>query len=356
MEIGSEFWIDDDILIEDCNDLPPWLSRFGDVVLTTSGRGALSTILDQVKPKVKNVLLPSYICDSVILPFEKAGYELKYYDVDDNFMPIDMDSIENSNPGMFLHMGYFGFNTNAALHSTIRELKQAGVLIVEDITHTLFSAYTRSSCNDYFLASLRKWFGIPSGGVLASTHPFNVEKKSIHEAFVSTRATALQRKAEYLARPTQALKAEFAELFGKAETLLNTDVSVYSIDAMSYDIISHIDVNLLTHKRRENYTFLFDRLKECKGLAFLGPSLDEQTCPFFFPILVREDRNRLQVMLAKKGIYCPSHWPAPINLPEKELLLSQSLFDGELSIPCDQRYGLREMEYIVNEIAATLSC
>jgi len=257
---------------------------------------------------------------------------------------------------VFLHMGYFGFNTNAALHSTIRELKQAGVLIVEDITHTLFSAYTRSSCNDYFLASLRKWFGIPSGGVLASTHPFNVEKKSIHEAFVSTRATALQRKAEYLARPTQALKAEFAELFGKAETLLNTDVSVYSIDAMSYDIISHIDVNLLTHKRRENYTFLFDRLKECKGLAFLGPSLDEQTCPFFFPILVREDRNRLQVMLAKKGIYCPSHWPAPINLPEKELLLSQSLFDGELSIPCDQRYGLREMEYIVNEIAATLSC
>lgn len=350
MEIGSEFWIDDDILIEDCNDLPPWLSRFGDVVLTTSGRGALSTILDQVKPKVKNVLLPSYICDSVILPFEKAGYELKYYDVDDNFMPIDMDSIENSNPGMFLHMGYFGFSTNEILLKTISKLKSESVIIIEDVTHTLFSEHHKSIENDFVIGSIRKWFGTPSGGFLASDKIINYELFDADNEFINLRRSSLNRKFEYMKSRNKSMKSIHLLAFNRAEQVLDEDIKPYKIDHTSEMIIKNIDYKQLQSSRKRNYDFLLKHLSRVDGIEVIFKDLGSDITPMVFPIYVKSKRDELRYNLINKEIYCAVHWPIPKQVNVRLNSATKNMYDSILSIPCDQRYQIEDMCRITNEI------
>ena len=43
-----------------------------------------------------------------------------------------------------------------------------GIIIVEDITHSLLSDCWQS-CADYMVGSLRKWCAIPDGGILIKT-------------------------------------------------------------------------------------------------------------------------------------------------------------------------------------------
>ena len=59
-EIGSEFWVDRNNLPEDSIEIPYWLNRFGNVVLTTSGRAAISLALSQFKPK-KSIITFVYL-------------------------------------------------------------------------------------------------------------------------------------------------------------------------------------------------------------------------------------------------------------------------------------------------------
>jgi len=352
MEIGSEFWIDDDSLIKDSNDMPRWLSRFGDVVLTISGRSAISLILDQVKPKVKNVLLPSYICDSVILPFEKAGYELKYYDVDQHLKPIDIESIKSSNAGIFLHMGYFGFSTNEILSDTISSLKSESVIIIEDATHTLFSKKHKPIESDFIIGSIRKWFGTPSGGFLASDKVMKFELFDSDKEFINLRRSSLHWKFEYMKSGNKSMKSAYLLGFNRAEQLLDEDIKSYKIDQDSETIIKKLDYKHLQSSRKRNYEFLLKQLSGIDGIEVIFNDLGYDIIPMFFPIYVKRNRDKLRYNLVEKEIYCPVHWAIPKQLNGHLNNITKDIYDSILSIPCDQRYQIEDMRRITNAICS----
>ena len=167
MEIGSEFWLDG--LPEKAPVIfPEYLKGYGDMTFTTSGAGALTLLLQQIEPKTKIALLPAYICESVIEPFLEMGYHCHYYEVNGDLVP-DLESIRSfSEVGVFFHLGYFGFPTNSNLSGVLEYFKKESVLIIEDVTHSLFSGFGHSKFNDFYIGSFRKWFGVPSGGFLAA--------------------------------------------------------------------------------------------------------------------------------------------------------------------------------------------
>jgi len=352
-EIGSEFWLDHNDAEVDCAPFR-WLECFGHFALVASGRAAITRALELECITKGTVLLPAYTCEAVVQPFAEQGLMCRFYGVNENLEP-DIDCIrEVEDVSVFLHMGYFGFNSNKSLDSAIHSLKQSGAIIVEDVTHTLFSTHTRHNSNDYYVASLRKWFGAPSGGVIASSRKISATGKNANKELVEIRTDALSKKARYISSPDPELKREFNILFRQAEQLLNTDASASDIDEMSRDIVFRTDAGRLISKRRENYTYLYERLTGCKDITVLGHSLSQQSCPLCFPVLVHGARDWLQSELAKKGIYCPAHWPPPSNLTEDEFDSARVLYDCEMSIPCDQRYGLSEMEYIADIIETLL--
>lgn len=351
-EIGSEFWIDDNNLVEGKNEMPLWLKRFGNIVLTTSGRGALSLLLDHVKPRFKSVLLPSYICDSVILPFELAGYELTYYDVDEYLKPIDIDMIKISNVGIFLHMGYFGFSTNEILSDLISILKSESVIAIEDVTHTLFSQRNNPIESDFIIGSIRKWFGIPSGGFLASDKTMNFELIDANVDLINTRRSSLNQKFEYMISGNESIKSAYLSGINRAEQILDEDVKAYKIDQQSETIIKNFDYKQLQSSRKRNYEFLLKHLSDVDGIEVIFSDLGNDVTPIFFPIYVKSNRDELRRKLIENEIYCPIHWPIPKQVNGNLNIITKNIYESILSLPCDQRYQIEDMHRIINEIVS----
>ena len=349
MEIGSEFWLEKQVVVDYDDKIPHWLKKYGDIVLTSSGRGAISLVLDQVDPKIKRVLLPSYVCDSVLLPFEKAGYELIYYDVDKQFKPQKIE-IENIDIGIFFHMGYFGFQTNQILNDTISKLRARSVIIIEDVTHTLFSSYQKPMDNDFVIGSIRKWFGVPSGGFVASSKIINAQLLYPPNEFIDLRISSLKMKFEYIKTLNKSLKDSYLVGFRKAEQILDEDVDSYRIDRMSEMIIKYINIDKIEKVRRSNFQFLLKHLKDVKGIEVVFQNIKYDVIPIFFPIYINHNRDKLRSDLISKEIYCPIHWSFPNQLEGHLSSETKEIYDSILSIPCDQRYGIKDMKRIIDVI------
>lgn len=346
-EIGSEFWLNDTPNELD-SEIPDWINQFGNATLTSSGRGAISLFLQKIQPKFKTALLPAYVCDSVIIPFIEQGYTCYYYDLNERLMP-DIESINSYNDiGVFFHMGYFGFPTNNQLADVILKLKTKGSIIIEDITHTLYSEYSRPKYNDYYVASLRKWFGLPSGGVLVSVDGYISESSEHNDYLADIRRQALLIKGDYIVSPDAALKSQYLKLFAQGEEFLDRDVAPYQIDDISRRLIGTLNSDLLKEKRRENFKILSEGIQLMNYIDSVFLTLPDSVCPMFYPIYVNTNRNKIRQLLIEHEIYCPIHWPIPYQIgyiQDKKVI---EIYNNIISIPCDQRYGRQEMEKIIS--------
>jgi hypothetical protein len=348
-EIGSEFWIDNYNTNETNSGIPLWLNKFGNIVLTSSGRGAISLALSQFKPKIKKALLPLYICDSVIMPFEYAGYEIIYYELDEYFTPQIKDK-ENIDIGVFLHMGYFGFPTNENLVKFVSRLKSKAVVVIEDVTHNVFSSYSRVIDSDFIVGSIRKWFGVPSGGFLSSSNNIKVQLENHPGAFIELRTNGLLKKFEYMESMDISLKEEYLQNFREAEELLDKDIHSYRIDKTSQKIINSLNSKNLINSRIENYKILSKNLQYIDDIKIIFEKLDNNVCPMFFPIYVKGNRDRLRLDLINRKIYCPIHWSIPEQVKGYLDNKTEYIYNSILSIPCDQRYNGDDMWRIISTI------
>lgn len=105
------------------------------------------------------------------------------------------------------------------------------------------------------------------------------------------------------------------------------------ICAGHYDDIyaaNYLDIDFIRDKRRSNAEVIINKI----GCMF---ELKEQDCPLFVPIIT-EKLNMLRKYLIDHQVYCPVHWPR------------NSLGNKELSLICDQRYDIEDMEYICSLI------
>lgn len=353
-EIGSEFWISEP-KISSTNELPYWLKSWGNYVLTTSGRGAMSLLLQNVQPKYKTVLLPSYICDAVITPFERHGYTCLYYELNENLEAVFDNYILENDIGVFLHMGYYGFPTNSSLDHIISRLKEKSVIIIEDITHTLFSDFERSAFNNYYIASIRKWIGIPSGGLLASSEVnFNYDLP-IDDPFVNMRKKALELKTHYVNGTAEVQKESYLKLFEDAEEYLDNHIYSYTIDDLSAFIINGLDNKMIVNRRKENFNFLLKELKDLYFLKSIFTELPDEVCPMFYPVYVKTDRVSFRKYLIDNKIYCPIHWPVPNQVKDQYSNRTKYIYNTILSIPCDQRYGIEDMTRIIEVVGNYVS-
>ncbi len=346
-EIGSEFWLE--FLPENSiKTVPAWLKNFGDVTFTSSGRGAISLMLEEIgELPNKSALLPSYICQSVVMPFVKKGYICKFYDINPDLTP-DLDSIKKAGtPGIFFHLGYFGFPTNYVLADVVDELSSKGVVIVEDVTHTLFSGVPKFEANDYYIASLRKWLGLPSGGVLIGAKIKLEREPSINPYFSQLREVALLTKKHYRDRGSHFLKEKYRTYFKKAESWLNSNVGAYSMDDKSLTIINMINVEQLREKRFNNFGYLFKGLCNNPIIVPIFDLPDPALCPFFMPVYVFCNRNNIQRFLAKEAVFCPIHWEIPFLSCFRLGNKTKGIYQNILSIPCDQRYTFSDMGRII---------
>lgn len=175
-ELGSEFNLSLNNLRTVKNNLFQYMSKYR-VQWYDYGRSAIRHI---PVPKNKIILLPEFICESVIDCFDRSM--VNFYKVVDNF-DIDIEDLTgkvNSDVGIIYVAYYFGYIQNEDTMQKIKKIAHKyGVTIVEDTTQSLFSEH--EIIGDYAVASIRKWMPIPMGGMLYTNlgGTFQVRKAAI---------------------------------------------------------------------------------------------------------------------------------------------------------------------------------
>lgn len=309
-----------------------------DSAFTFCGRTAIETVLENLREKRK-AQLPAYCCDSMIEPFRRAGKDVSFYDVSyQDGMAIDCVIEENTD--ILLWCNYFGFHVSMP---EVEEFLSKGGVIIEDMTHSLFSDQMADRRSTYMVASLRKWDGFLCGGYCSSrAEPLkNKPNREPAPAFLSMRDRAMAEKREYLEDQDEEKKKDYLFLFREADRWLAEHFTGTRMDARSEQCFVTIDAETIRNRRRRNADILYNGLREHPYIKPLFPA-GAMDCPLFFPVIIEKGRDQVRKKLTENRIYCPVHWPHP------KADCSSNLYDMELSLICDQRYGEEEMARILS--------
>lgn len=317
-EIGSEFW---DIPAGGQNRLFPDSTQW-----FLSGRSALQTIIKQ--SGIQTAAMPSWCCDSMIRPFLDAEVKVSFYPVYmDGGLVQDLSCVDAE---AILVMDYFGYTVQV-------DLEGYSGTVIRDVTHSLLSKTYDDA--HYYFGSLRKWAGFWTGGY---GWGFDCGCLPADTAYIHLRQKAMVEKEAYI-QGTSESKAYLAT-YARAEEYLEQCPMAAAADR-DIMLASTMDVPFIKSRRRENTA----RLLEAFSDIAVFPRMGEQDCPMFVPIMVPEgQRDALRKYLIEHQIYCPVHWPVSEyhRLDERTGVLYQQ----ELSLVCDQRYTVEDMDRIIETI------
>jgi len=354
-EIGSDFWLNKNSNLEDKKLSLGFLNfNFSDIAYLSTGRSAISFVLDHLDiPNDKKIaLLPPFTCHTVIEPFISAGYKVYFYRINKD-LSIDKDSflydIKKFKPNVILLHGYFGFDTLNSVKDMISEIRDSGVVIIEDITQTIYSEFKHINA-DYYICSLRKWTALPDGACAISTSDlFSYKPIKIDQELEESKLNAFHAKYLYMNKDI-GKKNVFLKLFHDAEQMLCEQNYIYAMSNISKKIQANLDIDSMRGRRRENYSILNKFLHNSKIIEPVFSELLEEIVPLYFPIYVKCNRKEFQAYLARNDIYAPIVWPKPNQCGGVVDPQVNWIYDHILAIPCDQRYGYDDMNRIIKVV------
>ena len=322
-EIGSEFWNVPikDYVNNECFDEMQWF---------LSGRSALQSIVGELK-ECRTVGMPSWCCDCMIKPFIDAGIRVVFYPViwEDGRLSVKI----NYDCDILFIMDYFGYSQQSI------DVSDFNGIIIRDESHSIFSRKYRDA--DYYFGSLRKWCGVWTGGYAKTRDEHILEAKATDNTrYVALRERAMALKREYMENNSSS--KDYLEVYYEAEKLLD-NIGMLCADERDIKVAKKLDVAMIIKKHRENAEILREAFYD--WLVF--PEMQTTDCPMFVPVIIPDGkRDDLRLYLNKNNVYCPVHWS--ISNYHSLSIAERFIYDNELSLVCDQRYGKNDMMRIVD--------
>lgn len=316
--IGGEFAVSTDYKETDRYEKIPY----------SSGREALYIILKSIGVyREKKILIPNYLCDSIVRTIIDTGYEYSFYNIKSD-MHIDFSNIncfiENQN---ILLINYFGVINLKDDINQLRKLNPSIVIIEDDVQ--AYYSYKESDA-DYSFTSLRKWFPCPDGAFISN------DEKLISLPMGENR-WANYKLAGNLLKTLNIDEIEniVLELISEGEKKLDKDYIVKCSQASGL-IFCNLNLDLIASKRKRNARILHNELSKL-GVEHIYS--DSDACvPLFVPIFV-DNRDELRKMFFDNKIYSPKHWP----YVDEIISGNSSIYFREMSLICDQRYDEEDM-------------
>ena len=295
----------------------------------SSGRSVLYSILMHIKAKSRKILLPSYLCDSITRTVIDAGWVYEFYQVDEFLHPTNDDSFSVllKKYDAVLLINYFGVVDLKEEISRIRK-ENAEIYIIEDDVQAFYSM--NETLADCSFTSLRKWFPCPDGAILHANISTNIEaciKLENKWSQYKLAGNLLKEQSDYID------DSIMLSLLDKGEELLDDGYLSPCIEA-SRHIFANLDLDCIAQQRKKNAYILHCELEKL-GIRHLYSG---KIVPLFIPIFV-ENRDELRRAFFAEQIFAPKHWPRISD----ELNGMNPLYDTELSLICDQRYGAEDM-------------
>jgi perosamine synthetase len=319
------------------------------------------------------VLVPAYHHGVEVEALIDAGTQVKFYRIGEK-LEVDFEDLERkiSPRTTALYLTHF-----AGFPGPAREMKKLaekhGLPLIEDCALSLFSMdgnVPLGITGDVAIFCLYKLLPLPNGGALVFNGPDRCDMPELPPPSASTTfsllsSSLLRNMALRGGRPGRALR-KLALGLGKG-TMRASKITPVTTDSQHFN---RDDVNLgmswitkrlmhtqsipeIMEKRRRNYLFLLDRLRGVSAPLF--ESLPAGNVPLFYPLLVEDNRQTVERLLAR-GIEAVHFWrdfhPA---CNAREFPETAKLRTSIVEIPCHQDLTLETMAKIVNVVREILA-
>lgn len=331
--------------------------KYGKCTWLRSGREALYLVAlnlnqDNNQPVV---LMPAYCCHSMVDPFEKAGWKVVYYRLNED-LTVDLQYIfallVSIKPSAVLTMNFYGSASTRATIDTIKtEFPEC--ICIEDFSHCTFSfSEIYNEQVDYYVTSIRKSVGVCDGSVIISKAPLDETIVEDNETeFMAARRDCQKLKAKYIYSQDAAQKNIFFTELRKQECELDSFTGVHRISSTGKEMLKVLNGGMIRYARQQNMKHILNLLGDkVESIPGIERCLDG--APFSLPILVK-NRDEVQQKLAKRGVYAPVLWPV-CDDARAVCPVSARMADEMLSIPIDQRYNYDDIEEIAKIVLETV--
>ena len=272
----------------------------------------------------KAIWLPIYQCDTVRNFLKSKKVEIKYYHIDKDFNPIDLNQ---KNDEAILIVNYYGIMSKTRMKNLALNYKN----VIIDNSQAFFCEPIDGCFNVY---SCRKFIGVPDGAYVIG----NCAEKYLNEynqSFSSDTSLFLLQRIEYGCE-------------GKAyESRLKNEFRIDSEDIMKMSILTRTildgtDYEVIKSKRLENFQTacsLFADINKINPLMYF----DNKTIPMVYPLVI-EDDNLIKLLQMSK--HFQGHWWSYLLNETNDNDFENWISRYIIPITIDQRYGKKELEYI----------
>lgn len=356
-EIGGDFEITWPTTIVQPAASMAWFDKLAGLPLYwySSGRMGLRAILRSI-PK-GTFLLPSYLCTSILWAFEQEEVPVRFYSVTPELQG-DVAEIMwlwsscGDVVGM-LHIDLFGTVPTGDLGDLFAEMVSKGLYVIEDITHSFPGTMNLSERHgSHILCSIRKTLPLPDGAFVLSRGRAPVKANTDAAPYVRAKLQAQMAKSQYLRGETN---RDFLQDLRSAEAGFDSDHEIRRISGESRTLLTQVNLESVRNTRRKNFEYLLSKFRSSVSCGVVKPlvsSLSECSSPIGFPVSSAR-RDELRDHLVRSGVFPPVHWALPRGAQEWAKSFNQfpaDLSQSQLTIPCDQRYGQDDIDYIVERV------
>ena len=288
----------------------------------SSGRACLAYLIRQ--KKIRRMALPDFICDAVTETCRAFGVETSSYRVGMDLRPESVDP----DPDEWLYLvNYYGQLTE----EEIRLRAEKHPLLIADNAHAYFDRPVRGVDTLY---TCRKFFGVADGGFLYTDAPdCKLERDESH-----------MRMGFVLGRFERPAGEFFAEAARNNDAL---SAQPRMMSALTGNLLHGVDYEHVRAARTENYRMLDEALG-----AYNRLSVRPVEGAYAYPLMLENGPVVREKLIARK-IFVPQLWPNVLREQPTDSAASR-LTREILPLPCDQRYGQREMETVIQAVCACL--
>jgi len=325
-------------------------------LLLSRGRDAIRIIIDDMGLLEScGILLPAFACGEIYEPFSKAGLKNYFYRINEDLTP-NLSHIREMKGDckVVLVINYFGFLQPNEVYD---QLKDWGLIVIEDGSHSLLSAGSGSH-GDYYFASLRKLLPVLDGAILrkkdkAGFRKVRLKKSGSLTKFRSFRALGQLIKGSEIKKSRGTKQWLIQEMFARAEKEVPRYPGPAAMSNLSRNILNRLKLGLISESRRRNYEVLGERLGEVQEYAPVFKKLPDAVVPYGFPVL--SGRRTLWVTaLDKLKIQVAPLWSLSKAIPDGVLMGDDRIYRQMMLFPVGQDYTIEDMNGIVARIRGVL--
>lgn len=290
-------------------------------IALNSGRNCLRYL---IKTKgIKKIWLPKLLCSVISDTCQEENVDILYYSVNKQLRPEIAESI-NKDEWLYL-INYYGQYNDLEIKKYAEKYKN----VIMDNAHAMYEEPVLGIDTIY---TCRKYFGVPDGGYLYT----NTQSDIVIEQDES------YDRIEFLMGRFEKSANEFYKDYRKNEERIDK-LPLKRMSKSTHNLLRGINYSKVKDIRERNFYYLHQKLCKLNELELRIP-----VGAYMYPLYINNG-HKLRLILQRNKIFIPLLWPNVISdlSPDK---LEYKLAENILPLPCDHRYNIKDMQYMIDLI------